>query len=257
MLEGQNTKGRVRFDNVVLEDLTDPSRKRLLPGGDFEDIARYGDDTALPPDAVWREYAGGGGTVPRSVARPWVGGEYSPATADQKLEEDPTGDGTWLHKAIWSSLSSPGVPYQFLWYTNALLKHRLYQSQEAARAFVAGLPLSNGRWRDADPDCTGGLRAWGQKDLPAGRAYLWIDNPEDAWAFRRAGKKALAKTGVVSLAMKPGAAYTAEWWDTRKGKPVRVQAVKANADGDVVLRVDQLATDTAVKLSPAATGQSK
>ena len=157
--------------------------------------------------------------------------------------------GIWLHKMIWARCG-PGGVYPLYWYTDNIFDYRLHRLYGNWNRFMAGIPLNNGRYVDAaarssNPD----LRAFGQKDTSAGRAHLWIDNRRHTWRAVVDGLPIPAVSGTVTIPMSsPGVTYRATWYNTYTGSSVRTESVTANAAGEVTLRVQNLATDTAVRL---------
>jgi len=157
--------------------------------------------------------------------------------------------GIWLHKMIWARCG-PGGVYPLYWYTDNIFDYRLHRLYGNWNRFMAGIPLNNGRYVDAaarssNPD----LRTFGQKDTTAGRAHLWIDNRRHTWRAVVDGAPIPAASGTVTIPMgSPGVTYRATWYNTYTGSSVRTESVTANAAGELVLRVQNLATDTAVRL---------
>jgi hypothetical protein len=84
--------------------------------------------------------------------------------------------GVWLHKLIWARCG-PGGVYPLYWYTDNIYQKSLHPIFGAWKRFMAGIPLTNGHYEDILATTSQpGLRIFGQKDLQAGNAYLWIDN---------------------------------------------------------------------------------
>lgn len=265
-------QGRMRIDDLRLFNVT--TGKHVPLANPDAAPAYVNDDTALWPVSVWQQYTGGGGTIARAgykqaplvlgetgvhfAPRPEYANPYtSPVNGrayyydqlDQRAYDD--GQGVWLHKMLWASLA-PGSFHPVIWWNQPLLEFGLTGIPRSLQAFLAGEPRSNGRYRDAEPVCTGGLRALGQVDAQDGRAHLWIDNPGHTFSRVVRGETAAPLSGEVSIAGLSDGAYTAEWWDTRSGRPVRQETLTASG-GRLVLRVSSLASDTAVKVFAAQT----
>lgn len=192
-----------------------------------------------------------------AFGKPVVWGELGIDGARTTDEEEPRlapdEAGVWLHKLTWARVG-PGGVYPLYWYTENIFEHALHPIFGAWRRFMQGIPLTNGRYVDAaatasSPD----LRVFGQKDLAAGRAHLWLDNRRHTWLNVVNGAAIAAVSGDVSVEMgAPGAPYRVIWHDTRTGLPTSTENVTADAAGVVRLRVDDLATDRAVKLERSA-----
>jgi len=177
-------------------------------------------------------------------------GINGPASTD---DEDPglrnDRQGIWLHKMIWARCG-PGGVYPLYWWTGNIFDYRLHGLYGNWNRFMAGIPLNNGRYADAQAQTSNpDLRAFGQKDTAGGRAHLWIDNRRHTWraVVDRVAVPAVSGTVTVNMGS-PGAVFRATWYDTYSSSPVRSQTVTANGAGEVVLQVQNLATDTAVRL---------
>lgn len=166
---------------------------------------------------------------------------------DPRLAQDTAG--VWLHKLTWARVG-PGGVYPLYWYTDNLYDQGLHSIFGAWRRFMAGIPLTNGRYVDSAATSTHhNLRVLGQKDITGGRAHLWIDNARHTWLNVVNGATIAPVSGTVAVAM--GAAnadYRVTWYDTRSGQPTTTQHVTADAAGVVRLAVDDLATDRAVQI---------
>jgi hypothetical protein len=162
----------------------------------------------------------------------------------------------WLHKLIWSHVSPGGGIVMPFWIDSILHPERYPYAQASAgtyRAFMADIPINNGRYVDAQPDCTdtNGLRALGQKDTASGRAHLWIDNPEHTWQWaRQFPQPPDARGGVIRVGgFAPGGSYHLQWWDTGNGPYPSTETLTATGEGRLVIPVS-LRTDIAVKITP-------
>lgn len=159
------------------------------------------------------------------------------------------GQGLWLHNFIWGQINAGGLIESY-WYENYDGRHIYGQKDQRAHyrayyAFIKDVPLSNGHYVDAAALTTGGLRAWGQKDLTNGRAHLWIQNPDHQWHTYAPA----ARSGSVTLAgFSPGRHYLVEWWDTYAGRNVSTEAIAGDGAGNLVLSIHGLTADLAVRI---------
>lgn len=157
--------------------------------------------------------------------------------------------GVWLHKWIWAR-SGPAFVYPTWWDAQNIWRHNLHPLFGNWNRFMHGIPVANSRYQDiaatsADPR----LRLVGQKDIPAGQAYLWIDHRDHTWWRVVNGQPVTAITSSIQVPMaRPNAPYRAVWYRTTNGLPYRTNFVVANAVGTVTLGVTNLTTDTAVQL---------
>jgi hypothetical protein len=189
-----------------------------------------------------------------AFGKPVVWGEMGIDSAESTDREEPRladdADGVWLHKLTWARLGPGGVTPLY-WYTDNIYTWKLHAIFGAWRRFMAGIPLTNGRYVDAGATVSNpGLRAFGQKDITDGQAHLWIDNRAHTWFNVVNGAPIPAVSGVVTVNLgAPRAGFTVTWFDTRTGLSVDTEIITADAAGSVRLTVENLATDRAVKLA--------
>lgn len=184
--------------------------------------------------------------------KPGIWGEMG---IDDGQNEDPLlaqdTAGVWFHKVVWAG-TGPGGVVPLYWWTENIERLGLDRLAGPWRRFLAGIPLDNGRYQDvgatsSHPD----LRAFGQKDLVARRAHLWIDNARHTWYAVVTGQSIPAVSGTLTLAMgSPNAPYVAIWHSTATGQRIRTQRLRADAAGNVRLTVTALDKDIAVRLEP-------
>lgn len=100
----------------------------------------------------------------------------SPSTTnveDPALASDT--NGVWLHKLVWAR-TGPGGVYPLYWYTANISGNHLHHIYGEWNRFMSGIPQDNGRYVDAAAVLSNQrMRAFGQKDVQAGWAHLWID----------------------------------------------------------------------------------
>jgi PKD domain/Carbohydrate binding domain len=177
-----------------------------------------------------------------------IDGSGGPNQQDPQIANDQ--QGVWLHKMVWAR-SGPGGVYPLYWYTDQIFAKSLHPIFGAWNRFMAGVPFTNGRYQDiaaatSQPD----LRVFGQKDLQAGSAYLWIDNRQDTWGAVVDGHAIPPVSGSVSIPMQqPSAAYQVTWYDTTTGQPQRTETRNADAAGNLTLQIVELRTDSAAKIA--------
>lgn len=158
--------------------------------------------------------------------------------------------GVWLHKWIWAR-SSHSFVYPTYWDAQNIWRHNLHHLFGNWNRFMDGIPVANSRYHAiAATSAHPRVRLIGQKDIPAGHAYLWIDNRDHIWWRVVNGQPVTAITASIQVPMsRPNAPYRAVWYQTTNGLPFRTNAVVANGAGQVTLGVTNLATDTAVQLA--------
>lgn len=173
---------------------------------------------------------------------------------DEELLLAKDSQGVWLHKMIWARCG-PGGVYPLYWWTDNIFKHNLHRLYGNWHRFMAGIPLTNGRYVDAAANSsTPRIRVFGQKDMTAGRAHLWIDNTNHTWRAVVDGRSWSAQAATVSLAMGlPNAAYQLTWFNTSTGLPVTNETRVANSAGTLQFSVTNLLTDIALKIERVLT----
>jgi hypothetical protein len=157
--------------------------------------------------------------------------------------------GIWLHKIIWARCG-PGGVYPLYWWTDNIFNRNLHSRYGNWHRFMAGIPLSNGRYVDAAAASSNPrIRVFGQKDTVAGRAHLWLDNTNHTWRAVVDGRTWSAQSATVTVAMAAANAnYQLTWFNTATGQPTGNETRAANAAGTLSFLVTNLLTDTAVRI---------
>jgi hypothetical protein len=158
--------------------------------------------------------------------------------------------GVWLHKLTWAR-TGPGGVYPLYWYTDHIFDKGLHHIFGAWNRFMSGIPLTNGRYEDIAA-VTGqtNLRVFGQKDVQAGNAHLWIDNRRHTWRSVVNRVSIPAISGNIEIPMqRPNASYLVNWYSTETGQPMNTETITSDSNGILILRVSNLRTDIAVKIS--------
>lgn len=252
--------GECWFDDITIYDETAGAPVEV-PNGNF-DSARLDFDTALMTYSIGTQ--AGMGTS-RAVRKPLIRGEIgisgnkvygdvykgmSYTGENQQLVDDT--QGVWFKKLIWGHINPFGVIDMYWWRYN-IDKNGLWKYARAYQNFMAGIPLSNGNYRDSvATTSTTKLRAWGQKDLTNNRAHLWIDNVPCNWKNVVDGVQVPAVSGTVTLSGLKDGSYKAEWWDTTTGSIIRTDPA-ACTGGNIALQVQGLQSDVACRIYPATT----
>ncbi len=203
----------------------------------------------------------------RTPTMPVVRGEVGFLFANENLFAANTANGVWLHNLIWSGINAGGMAE--LYWTGAPTQNHIVGDAHDHRAlfrpfanFMQDVPLNNGRYVNAAPTTsTPQLRAWGQQDVEAGRAHLWIQNGAHIWGnvaegtavSTSSGQAVSPISGTVTLTgFVPNETYTVSWWDTNQPdltqQIVKTEMINADGDGQLVLMVEGLERDTAVKI---------
>jgi hypothetical protein len=99
------------------------------------------------------------------------------------------------------------------------------------------------------------MRAWGQKDLDAQRAHLWIQNVNHTWYNATRQIPIPALSGAVNIAgFVGGNRYSVQWWspyETNSDQQILfTETLTAASDGSIKLTVSNLTSDLAVQIMP-------
>jgi hypothetical protein len=196
----------------------------------------------------------------KKVGKPVVRGEAGldfPGNQMQNPELRKDTEGVWFHNYVWAMLCSGGM-YELYWWTEDLYNYDPRRGNEfdhrdefvRYRAFMAGIDLHKGGYEDwAGTVDNDNVRVVGQKNTAKGVFHLWMQNTKHTWKNVVDGVSIEPLEAKVTVpGFNAGKVLKLEWWDTYTGKPVRTEMVQAGANGDVVLNVSGLATDTAVKV---------
>jgi len=247
LLENQSgVSGTAWIDDVEL----------VNPAGQTVSILGYFDLTRMDQDTAWfnRAYAtlwGGGSAT--GAAKPLVRGETgidSPTLQGFNRDLLLDTQGIWLHNNLWGQLSADSMADLF-WWASETIPPTLYRNYLTLRNFLDGIPLNNGRYRDAlaqtsDPQ----LRAWGQRDDSAGQAYLWVQHTGHTWTQAVYGPPLSGLSGTITLPGMPAGQYQVEWWDTYALTNPVFQVETVSSNGSLVLTLPiPLTADVAVKIS--------
>lgn len=264
---------------------------------DYESINRYvcrTTDTGCNPsfvrsDANWSDPAVEVASVQAAYGQGAVGWRNRPVQRAEVGWTFPVGQldvvgqgqdaGNLLHAYIWSMLDRGGVSDQYWgnppWYRHvAVLSGATtwdYRDEYAnLAAFLANVPLSNGRYVDAAPTISAShVSAVGQKDVSTSvkRAHVWVRNENHTWcsyvaslgttvAGCTATWDSSSLTGTVTLTgFANSTAYDVQLWqfarDTTLTSPTTV-SVTSDGSGNLVLNLstllDTATADAAIKV---------
>ncbi|MER3457879.1 MAG: hypothetical protein C4309_03900 [Chloroflexota bacterium] len=229
------TGGQAWIDYIVI---TNPTGEVLQINGDF-DLTRLDDDTAWFTAArSLRE----GGRAASGAGKPLVRGETGIDYPDNQVELPELAQdtqGVWLHNLIWGQIN-PGGMSELYWWINNIRQYNLYYHFKAFSRFMAGIPLSNGRYQDTRAAVSDSrLRAWGQIDPASRWAHLWIANSLHTWRNVVNGTPIPPLSGTVTVPGLTSGSYQVVWWDTLTGTPTLTQTLTAGAGADIACAADQ------------------
>jgi hypothetical protein len=83
--------------------------------------------------------------------------------------------------------------------------------------------------------------------------YAWIQNTNNTWWNYVHGISPGPQSGTITVHdMAPGASYTIEWWDTYTSTRQIIMSdhVTAQDNGSILIRVNNLENDVAIKVRP-------
>lgn len=252
-----DNEGIFRIDDI--EFIDEVTGKNLFVDGGFEGdridydpalaVRKYGVllnsySQRIGKPAMWGETGIRG---PNIYGSPYKGIYYTGES--QELADDVSG--VWFRKFVWGHVDSEATA-NICWWIAAVRKYGLTRYIKYYQSFMEDIPLSNGHYVDARAvTSTPALRAWGQKDLVNNRAHLWIDNQPATWKKTIDRVSVPAVSGSVTVSGFKDGPYKAEWWNTITGVVIKTED-KQCVNGDIVLSVQNLASDTACKIYPVA-----
>ncbi len=201
-----------------------------------------------------------GAHQPAGPNKPVVRGETAFAFDNADLFAQNTTNGLWLHNFIWAGLNV-GALIEMYW-TGAPTQDQIYKAGDhdyrsmykTFYNFIHDVPLNNGHYIDlAATISSPALRVWGQKDLLHGQAHLWVQNAQNTWKNVADGVTIAPVSASIALpGFRPNAQYTVESWNTYEPDAAKQitqhSEIVAQADGVVVLAVENLASDIALKI---------
>lgn len=153
-----------------------------------------------------------------------------------------------LHNALWASALSGFASTVCHWYWDDVHKRDLYHHYRPISRFTAEVPWTTGRLRPAAATCDKGMRVVGLMGDQG--AYLWISDPRATWwnIAMEDVKPQSIEGATLSVAELPAGAYLIEWWDTREGKTMARQEIRA-IDGRLTAVVPKFSGDVACKIT--------
>jgi hypothetical protein len=195
-----------------------------------------------------------GGGSPVGAHKPLVRGETGVDTVQsqdwQRALSSDTG-GVWLHNNVWGQINPGGMPDLMWWSSETIQTPQLYTPYLTYRNFMAGIPLNNGHYQDAQAQASDpNLRVWGQRDDVNGQMHLWVQNKAHTWKRVVNGPAISPLTGTVTLRNVPSGTYHISWWNTyATTNPVFLTQDLASVSGTLVLTLPApLTDDVAVKI---------
>ena len=209
-----------------------------------------------------------------SAAKPVLRGEVAwqfDVSKDDLLAKN-ADNGTWLHNFIWAGINHGGLVEHFfaggnftrqIWSVGSggAILHDHRPMFKTYYNFIKDIPLNNGNYEDAAATFSNSsIRAWGQKDTNNQRAHLWIQNKNHTWKNVVGGVNITPQSATITFSgFKASKSYQVEWWDTYTGAPASTQNITTDSQGNLVLSVNNLTTDTALRIGdyPSTTSSAR
>lgn len=202
------------------------------------------------------------------------GGVAQSGTQPQHPDIAAETQGIYYHKKLWAHVGVLGYSCDGEWYPRLFVPYDdqsfpnsqrdLYQMFAAYERFMAGEPVSNGRYAPIGTDrngteqialthLAGELRAWGVQDATSGRALLWVDNARHTWKNVVDGVAISSASAVLTIPGFGGSqVYTVQWWNPYASDPaeeiLKAETLVSQSDGSLAIAVNDLAKDVAVKI---------
>jgi hypothetical protein len=227
----------------------------VSPWGKVQPVIGQFDITPLNEDLAWFNHAYAdvfGASALTGVQKPLVRGETGIDLPDrQEWDRDLPKDseGVWLHNFVWGQISDGGM-YDLLWWASETIPPELYDHFLTFQNFMAGIPLSNGRYRGVQFVTPNGcLRVWGQRDDVDGRLHLWIQNRQHVWKNIISGAAITPASGSITLPDIPAGQYRIEWWNPYAiADPIFLTQTLASEGALTLTLPAPLSDDVAVKI---------
>ncbi len=223
----------------------------------FDEPALIKDYAAYTRYLPLEEESYGGGLA---IGKPLVIGETEPVGDDShgqsdstRARLDPTFDpqGDAVRQAAWGGIGS--APAVFQWWNEFAQEADQcdgWRFYAAVQRFLADVPLTNGRYRDAGATVsTPDLISVGQADAQAGRAYLYVYNRAANWDALANHAPITPVTGTLTLPGMADGTYTVQRCDTSTGDVISSETDTASG-GLLIIPITALAQDTALKVYP-------
>jgi hypothetical protein len=198
------------------------------------------------------------------ATKPVIRGETGIDFVDQQEEQPDLAldtQGIWLHNLLWSTLDAGAMGELYWWDDNIRNQPGpdgqpgLYEIYGAFYNFIGDIPLNNGYYQDAGAVVSNpNLRAVGQKDLLHQNAHLWLQNTQHTWRNVVDDVAiALVSATVTITGFHEAKMYSVQWWDTYGTEDstqlTKIETITSQPNGDLVLTVGDVISDTAVKIS--------
>jgi len=188
--------------------------------------------------------------------------------------------GTYYHKKLWAHVGMLGYSCDGEWYPRLFVPYDdshfpsdqwdLYRMFAAYERFMKDEPLSSGDYVEIGTDlagseritvtgAVGNLRAWGVRDTKSGRVLLWVDNADHTWKNVVDGMAIQPISATLTLSgFQAGKTYVVQRWDPYSSDPTEpnpdsTSMIVPQSDGSIVLTVEGLERDLALKVFRAST----
>lgn len=246
---GFGQSGNAWIDEV---ELISPDGQKVYLNGEF-DLTSVIADTAHLTSSLSLHI---GGRTPSGPGKPVTRGEVALGDdqdykGDSEHDQSRDTEGVWLHHFLWAQIN-PGGLYELYWDATNIQRYNLYSHFKHFRDFMDGIPLNNGRYRDAQASVSDpNLRVLGQVDPIARRGHLWIHNRQHTWRNVVDGVSIPAvPSATITIPNLPEGTYRVEWWDTWQGKPILTQIIPSSGDVLTLSLPSPLYRDIALKFEP-------
>lgn len=159
--------------------------------------------------------------------------------------------GVWFHNMLWVELAD-AVVYDFnVWFPEILERFDRTKITKPFYDFVKTLDYNKGGYTALGTATLTdtNLRVYGQKNLNNDRAVLWIQNKSHTWRNvlnNPNGNYALS--GTITFKMNNSKSYPILFYNTFDGSTIKTQNLTSTINGDLVISLDNLSRDVAIKV---------
>jgi hypothetical protein len=237
--------------------------KTAFPDIDYADLHMYTsnpDGIAPVTDydmALWTYntslsvYNNGYPTGQKGVGKPIMRGETGTSGVAYDLMKNPN-PGVWYHNLLWGQLNEGAMSDPNYWWGEHFSQINRSAIAKPFWTFIKDLDWNKGGYNAVGATSTNtNLRVFGLKNLTKNKSQIWIQNATHTWKNVMDGT-VTAQSGTVTVTMKPSNSYTVESWNTYTGVVSGTQSLSSDATGKLVISINNLSDDVAIKISGPA-----
>ena len=253
------------FSNGAYPWRTWNNRDKLYADLDYADQHLYADEsvtnlTLFNDAALFSYWLSTANNFDPAFRKPFMRGEAGWSFTGTNIFANNLDKGQWFHDYLWAGLNHGGLMEHFfatgsyraqiININGGVVLHDHRPMYKSYYDFIKNIPLNNGRYGAANATTTDSrITAWGQKDIAADKAHIWIRNKDHTW--KNVVNNINIQPVTATITIRGFSAITpikVEWWNTYTGVATSTQFITTDSGGSLVLQVTSLVNDTAVKI---------